>query len=525
MAYRQNRKLSCLFHKKSYGSEMRTLMSWLGMADIHACGPGKGLSGPIGLALAAEHYDEIVLLADQREKAADAYCDWLVENGIVRPRVKNIALSSPTNFREIYFVAKQALQDFNDEGGDTGDLTIHLSPGTPAMQAVWIILARTRTTARLIQASREAGVEEPDIPFDIAAEFIPEIVSEADKLRREQSEERPPIAASFGNIIYRSCEMDRVVRDAKKAALRNLPVLIEGESGTGKELFARAIHNSSPRRGGPFQVVNCGAIPSELVESEFFGHKKGAFTGATEDRIGAFDAADGGTLFLDEIGELPLAAQVTLLRTLQEGEVKPVGGKSPHKVDVRVIAATNRILLNEITKNKFREDLYYRLAVATLDLPPLRTREGDIGLLAEEILKQVNESARDEPGYTHKILSSSAKNRIISHSWPGNVRELLNTIRRATLFADGNEITAEDMARAIRSIPISAPQDVDLLNHDLGEGVNLEEKLAIVARHYLTRAMTLTSQNKTKAAKLLGFNNPQTLSNWLDKYQANVFRK
>ena len=142
--------------------------------------------------------------------------------------------------------------------------------------------------------------------------------------------------------------MDRIVRDAQKAALRNLPVLMEGESGTGKELFARAIHNSSRRRAGPFHVVNCGAIPAELVESEFFGHKKGAFTGASEDRIGAFDAADGGTLLLDEIGELPLAAQVTLLRALEEGEVKRVGDMAPHNVDVRIIAATNRSLLTEV---------------------------------------------------------------------------------------------------------------------------------------------------------------------------------
>lgn len=497
---------------------MRTLMSWLGMADLRACRESEELSGPIGQAVAAGDYRQIILLADQKDEDIAAFSGWLQAHGAPKPKIEKVSLTSPTDFREIYAVAKRVLEGFVAEYGKTDELTIHLSPGTPAMQAVWIILARTRTTARLIQSSQQAGVQEPDIPFDIAAEFIPVLVSAADKRRREESGEKAPEAASFGDILYRSQEMDRIVRDAKKAALRNLPVLIEGESGTGKELFARAIHNSSPRSSAPFQVVNCGAIPSELVESEFFGHKKGAFTGATEDRIGAFDAADGGTLFLDEIGELPLAAQVTLLRTLQEGEVKRVGDKSPHKVDVRIIAATNRSLLNEIVEGNFREDLYYRLAVATLDLPPLRTREGDIGLLADELLRQVNESAADEPGYNPKKFSASAKNLIIGHSWPGNVRELLNTIRRATLFADGDEITTEDMAHAIRPVPTSVASGNGILTDDLSQGIEIEDKFSTVAVHYLTRAMEKTDGNKAKAAKLLGLNSAQTLTNWLKKY-------
>ena len=397
------------------------------------------------------------------------------------------------------------------------NLTIHLTPGTPAMQAVWIILARTRTSARLIQSSAQEGVQEADIPFDIAAEFIPDLVSAADKRRREQSGERAPEAAGFGDILYRSKEMDRIVRDAQKAALRNLPVLIEGESGTGKELFARAIHNNSSRKNGPFQIVNCGAIPSELVESEFFGHKKGSFTGATEDRIGAFDAANGGTLFLDEIGELPLPAQVTLLRALQEGEVKPIGGKAPHKVDVRIIAATNRGLLTETADGSFREDLYYRLAVATLDLPALRDRKGDIGLLADELLAQVNLSAEGEPGYKQKKFSVSARKLVIEHSWPGNVRELLNTIRRATLFADGDEITAQDMTHAIRPVPVKSGSNDDVLNKEITQGIDINEIIDSVRRHYLLRAMDETGGNKAKAARILGLGSATLVTQWLEK--------
>lgn len=493
-------------------------MSWLGMADLKACRESQQLSGPIGQAVVAGDYSRIILLADQKDEDIAAFSGWLEANSAPKPKIERVSLTSPTNFREIYEAAKRVLEEFAARHGTTDELTIHLSPGTPAMQAVWIILGRTRTSARLIQSSPQKGVEEPDIPFDIAAEFIPVLVSAADKRRREESGEKAPEAASFGDILYRSQEMDRIVRDAKKAALRNLPVLIEGESGTGKELFARAIHNSSPRSSAPFQVVNCGAIPSELVESEFFGHKRGAFTGATEDRIGAFDAADGGTLFLDEIGELPLTAQVTLLRALQEGEVKRVGDKSPHKVDVRIIAATNRSLLKEIVEGNFREDLYYRLAVATLDLPPLRAREGDIGMLADELLMQVNESAADEPGYSPKTFSASAKNLIITHSWPGNVRELLNTIRRATLFADKEEITREDMAHAIRPVPTSFASIDGILNDDLNQNIEIEEKLSRVAKHYLPRAMEKAGGNKSKAAKLLGLNSAQTLTNWLKKY-------
>jgi transcriptional regulator with PAS, ATPase and Fis domain len=498
---------------------MRTLIAWLGNADLKAAEDGAGLSGPIGQAVHAESYDKTVLLTNQLHSNVEHYVDWLTKNGGPACDIISVSLTSPTNFREIYAAASAALGDLIKAGAKLADLTIHISPGTPAMQAVWIILARTKYPTRLIESSREQGVREADIPFEISAEFIPEIVRAADKKRREASGERPPENVSFGDIIYRSAEMERTVADASRYALRNLPVLIEGESGTGKELLARAIHNNSPRAEKPFIVVNCGAIPAELVESEFFGHKKGAFTGAIENRTGAFDAADGGTLFLDEIGELPMPAQVTLLRALQESEVKPIGSAKAHKVDVRIIAATNRGLISEVAEGKFREDLYYRLAVATLDLPALRRREGDLGYLADRLLQQVNVDAADEPGYVRKKFSPSARNLILSHSWPGNVRELLNTIRRVTLFTDGDTISGEDMARAIRPIAKNSSESEGILHASLDEPFDINEKIKIVACHYLSRAMEKTGNNKRKAAKLLGFANPQTLTNWLEKYE------
>ena len=246
--------------------------------------------------------------------------------------------------------------------------------------------------------------------------------------------------------------MDRIVRDAKKAALRNLPVLIEGESGTGKELFARAIHNSSPRSSAPFQVVNCGAIPSELVESEFFGHKRGAFTGATEDRIGAFDAADGGTLFLDEIGELPLALQAKLLRTLQEGTLVRLGGTREIRIDVRLVAATNRDLAREVQAGGFRQDLYYRLNVIPIRLPSLRERREDVRALALHFVSRANQAHQRNVN-----LAPDALARLEAHDWPGNIRELGNLIERLVLLADHTLVTAAALERFMPTALDRAP--------------------------------------------------------------------
>ena len=247
------------------------------------------------------------------------------------------------------------------------------------MAAVWVILAKTRFfPATIIESSEKHGVREVSVPFDISAEFLADLLRQPDRELERLSAGLPPQAAAFDDIIHRSLEMRRVILLARRVAPHSVPVLIEGESGTGKELMARAIHHSSPRREERFISVNCGAIPENLVESELFGHEKGAFTGAVKMRKGHFEAASGGTLFLDEIGELPLPAQTKLLRVLQEKEVQPVGSSKPCPVDVRVISATNRTLTEEVAGGRFREDLFYRLAVAVLKLPPFRERGGDV---------------------------------------------------------------------------------------------------------------------------------------------------
>ena len=249
---------------------------------------------------------------------------------------------------------------------------------------------------------------------------------------------------TFADIITRSETMAGVLRTAQKAANSGIPVLIEGESGVGKELFARAIHGSSERRAKPFVAVNCGAIPDNLVESILFGHEKGAFTGATERHMGKFVEASGGTLFLDEVGELPLAAQVKLLRALQEGTVEAVGGRKPMKVDVRIISATNRQLLDLVKNGAFREDLFYRLHVLPLTIPPLRMRSEDIPHLLRHFLARFSA----EENRTITGISGEAMAHLAQLDWPGNIRQLENTVYRAVVLSESDQLGLSDFPQA-----------------------------------------------------------------------------
>ncbi|WFU16111.1 sigma-54 dependent transcriptional regulator [Bradyrhizobium sp. CB3481] len=250
---------------------------------------------------------------------------------------------------------------------------------------------------------------------------------------------------TFADIITRSEAMSAVLRTAQKAATSGIPVLIEGESGVGKELFARAIHGSSDRKSKPFVAVNCGAIPDNLVESILFGHEKGAFTGATERHMGKFVEASGGTLFLDEVGELPLAAQVKLLRALQEGTVEAVGGRKPVKVDVRIISATNRKLLDLVKSGAFREDLFYRLHVLPLTIPPLRMRREDIPHLLRHFLARF----AAEENRTITGISGEAVAHLAQLDWPGNIRQLENTVYRAVVLSESDMLALSDFPQTI----------------------------------------------------------------------------
>ncbi len=245
---------------------------------------------------------------------------------------------------------------------------------------------------------------------------------------------------TFKDLVFAGEEMIRIIRLGERAAKSTIPVLLEGESGVGKELVARAIQGGSDRKGKPFVTVNCGALPENLVESILFGHEKGAFTGAVERHVGKFQEANGGTLFLDEIGELPLETQVKLLRALQEGEIDPIGAKRPARVDIRLISATNQNLIELVKAGKFREDLYYRLNVFPITIPPLRARKGDIGDLARRFCARF----AAEEGKKIRGVTAEALALLAAYDWPGNVRQLENALFRAIVLSDGDELTVAE---------------------------------------------------------------------------------
>ena len=495
------------------------LLSWVGIADLKAAGqfPDQQdeliTDGPILGALKTLTFDELHLLYDQAPSKVDAYIKWLSRYTAIKVVLNPCTLRSPIDFGDIHRVMEGCLEKLTAQNHGW-DISIHLSPGTPSMTAVSILLGKTRYNTRFIQSTKERGGEFVDIPFDISAEYVPRLIKNADNKLSQLLYSEAPLAAAFSDIITQNTAIKRLLTKAQKIAVRDIPVLITGESGTGKELFAKAIHNTSLRQGKPFIAVNCGAIPRELIDSELFGHVKGAFTGAINNKVGYFEAANNGTLFLDEFGELPADAQVRLLRVLQSGELNKVGDSYSIKVDVRIITATNRNLSVEINNGNFREDLFYRVAVGIINLPPLRERTGDIALLADYLMTKINQEAAGQPGYTNKILSVKAKNLILNHPWPGNIRELHSTLLRASIWADTEQITEIDLQEAMLERPKKTMTD-EL--PEIGSGIDLQAVLDSMKLNYINAALKQTTGNKKEATRLLGLPNYQTLSNWMEK--------
>ncbi len=318
---------------------------------------------------------------------------------------------------------------------------------------------------------------------------------ERESLRRENArlKEEARERARLGGMVGASEPMQRIFRMIEKVAGYTTTVLVRGESGTGKELVARALHDRSERAEGPFVPVNCGAIPEALLESELFGHARGAFTDAHRDKKGLFEVADGGTLFLDELGELPLALQVKLLRALQESTIRPLGATQDKKVDVRVVAATVRDLEEEVDEGRFREDLYYRLDVLQIVVPPLRERKEDIPLLVERFLEKNNAKL----GTAVTGLGDDARKVILGYPWPGNVRELENVIERAVVLAEGSVIGRDDLPPKLLD-PVD-PTKIVLSSDEL----SIKKMQRFMEKTLIARALERTEGNRTQAAKLL----------------------
>lgn len=494
------------------------MISWMGGSDLESSEGKRGEDiGPIGTALVHQRkFDQIILLTNYEIERSQNFCSWLSRNtDYEADKIKlfEAKLKSPIDYGEIYSEVSGVLSKL-DVAREDVELTYLTSPGTPAMAAIWIILAKTRFPAKLIQTSKERGLESIDFNFDLAGDFLPEYLQRVGDRASRLVDVVNVIPPEFGRIVHKSAEIDRQINLAKRIAAYEVPALILGETGTGKELFAEAMHAASLRARGPFIAVNCGALTSELANSELFGHKKGAFTGATFERKGLFVEATGGTLFLDEVGDLPHDTQVRLLRALQSREVTPLGQSMPVKVNVRIIAATHRNLTEEVAAGRFREDLYHRLAVGIVQLPPLRERIGDVELLAEHFLGSINADAAGRPEAQQKRLSRSALDALNSHPWPGNIRELYHALLRAVIWSTGEEITREDVMGALLPLVVEHASDQPLM---LGTGFKLQEHLDQVARVHIDQAMKQAGRRPSLAAKILGFSSHQTLNNWIKR--------
>ena len=379
-----------------------------------------------------------------------------------------------------------------------------LHPDTPI-----IVMTAFSSTQTAVDAMRMGAYDYFQKPFKMDEARL--VIDRALDRRRLVVEGRRLRAAlddraGFDAIVGQSRAMTEVFDLVRRVARTRTNVLITGESGTGKELVARAIHEQSDRRSGPFVVVNCGAIPENLLESEFFGHRRGAFTGAHADKEGLFKAAAGGTLFLDEVGELPLPMQVKLLRVLQERRVRAVGDIHEVPVDVRVVSATNRDLETEVRAGRFREDLFYRLNVIGVPLPALRQRAGDVPQLAFHFVRKY----ADEHGKPIEEIEHEALHALQAYPWPGNVRELENVIERAVALEESSSVTLRSLPASLRARPTAGPLSGATPAHSPGDvelpegGLALEGYVEAVERRLITQAITRSGGVKKDAAKLLG---------------------
>jgi len=366
-------------------------------------------------------------------------------------------------------------------------------------QTTFIVMSAVGTTDMVLEAIKLGAYDYISKPFN-ASEIVLTLkkAEEREKLRRENTQLKEQVSKrySFGNIVGQSSAMQEIFNTIKKVADYRTTVMLCGESGTGKELIAKAIHFNSNRKGKRFVAINCGAIPENLLESELFGHRKGAFTDATKDKKGLFEEAEGGTMFLDEIGELPLHLQVKLLRVLQEGEIRPVGGSENIPVDVRIVAATLRDLEQDIIDGRFRDDLFYRLDVVSIKIPPLRERKEEIPVLTQHFL----EKHRQKLGLNVTSISTAAMQLMIDYHWPGNIRELENSLERAMILCNGREIVPDNLPKTI------AKQTSELNTKSptvIEGGLSIKVHSRNLEVDLIRKALEKTGGNRTHASKLL----------------------
>lgn len=483
--------------------------------------PADGSDGPILNLISAKSFDSIYLFYNNDhylKRASDLYQE--IQRRKINSRVTYVAIETPdpTDYTMLYPLMNNACQKILEETQKYHpQYYIALASGTPQMHTIWVLLQQAKLfPATLLQAIdkrfdksgqayREISFEIDNFPAIVSPDEIKRLLNISELKRERLEAERKSLTKDLGfsEIVGQSALLRREIEKAAMIADKDIPVLICGETGTGKELFARAIHYHSPRKEQPFICVNCAVLPENLIESELFGHKKGAFTGAIQDKKGKFELADKGTIFLDEIGDMPLVTQAKILRALQEKEITPVGSETTIKIDVRIISATNMDLEQARQEKRFRDDLYFRIKGLILQIPPLRKRKEDILLLANYFLPE------------NIKLTPDAQKFLVSYHWPGNVRELLNCLQTAAAMSHKGKITEEMLIDLLQKQTTMQPLGIkcELPAHD----IQLKALMEQIEKDLILKALKEERNNQTRAASRLGMTR-QNLNKKLAKY-------
>jgi len=483
---------------------MNVLLSFVGFHDPFSQGlvGEQSQPGPILSLLEAREFDKFVLFStpNTEKQTNETLAALASRHAPVETERRDIPLTDPTNYEEILKGLRQHLREIQAELS-AARFFIGVNSGTPQMHASWVLLTASGEIPAHLLSTRPPRFVDKNTPLvsevDVTSPLFP-VVRRGPGIPDEvPTSEFPDLktAVRETGLVADHPSMAGPLKAIGALADSDVPILLLGETGTGKEMFARLVRRLSKRPVERFVAVNCAALPENLVESILFGHKRGAFTGAVSDQDGKFVLADGGTLFLDEFGELPLPVQAKLLRVLQDGVVEPVGARRGQKVNARIVAATNRDLRKAIKKGDFREDLYYRLEVGRVDIPPLRDRRSDIPKIALHVLDQVNRSLRHP-----KRLTVEALSRLERHDWLGNVRDLENAIERSARLSRVHVLDADDLRI---SEPIAGRDDLEGLPEP-HEGFSLEGFIGGARKQLMLRALEIAGGNQSEAARLLG---------------------
>jgi len=493
---------------------MNILLTFAGFHDPYS----KGLigdeeqAGPVLSLINAKAFDKVILFSTPNTLKNTADTEKILKKiGLPRSvESRNINLDDPTDYSAILKELRHEWEQIREENTDAS-FFISVASGTPQMHACWVLLvASGEIPARIlhVRPPRFVTTERPVISeIDLTSQAFPVVRPNICSLDIPDKPLDVDTALRQLSIVGDHPAFRTALEMSAMLAPSNVPVLITGETGTGKEVIAKFTHYLSGRAKESFVPINCAAIPENLVESLLFGHKKGSFTGAVSDQKGKFDEANGGTLFLDELAELPLAIQAKLLRVLQDGLIEPLGDKKPHKVDVRIIAATNKDVHKAIKKGQFREDLYYRLNVGEIHLPSLRERRGDIPKIALSVLDRINSTIKKPKRFAPEALT-----RLQKQAWPGNIRDLQNVIERSIRLAKKDLLDADDLLISERSKggdPLSTLPEPAI-------GFSLEEFIASVRKQMVTKALEAAEGNQSEAARLLGVS-PQAVHKFVKK--------